>query len=186
MKRPDMRLAAALVGGLAIVLSACAAPTGSRGGLERWDRDGVRFEVPAGWDLLASTAAASGGSRRLLYLATQPMRGDCTITAYAQTCSLPIDQLEPGGVLIWWHTTTCAGPACALPDGDLTQIGGREATAVPRAEGCGQIGQTDASAYLVAVSPQRLDTIAVCSRDASAATLGELRAFLDAVEWRTP
>jgi hypothetical protein len=181
-----MRLAAALVGGLVIVLSACAAPTGSRDGLERWDRDGVRFEVPAGWELLASTAAASGGSRRLLYLATQPMRDDCSTTAYAQSCSLPIDQLELGGVLIWWHTTTCAGPACALPDGDLTQVGGREATAVLPAEGCGQIGQTDASAYLVAVAPQRLDTIAVCSRDASAATLGELRAFLDAVEWRTP
>jgi len=58
--------------------------------------------------------------------------------------------------------------------------------AIPPAEGCGQIGQTDASAYLVSVSPQRLDTIVVCSRDASTATLRTLRAFLDAVEWRTP
>ncbi len=181
-----MRLAAALVGGLAIVLSACAVPTGSRGGLERWDREGVRFDVPAGWELLASTAAASGGSRRLLYLATQPMRDDCTTTAYAQTCSLPIDQLEPGGVLVWWHTTLCAGSACSLPDGRFTQIGGRAAVAIPPADGCGQVGQTDPSAYLVAVSPQRLDTIVVCSRDPSAATLRELRAFLDAVEWRTP
>lgn len=181
-----MRLAAVLIGGLAIVLSACATPTGSGGGLERWDRDGVRFDVPTGWELLASTAAASGGSRRVLYLATQTMRDDCTTRAYAQTCSLPIDQLKPGGVLIWWHTTICAGSACSLPDGRLTQIGGRAAAAIPPAEGCGVVGQTDASAYLVAVSPQRLDTIVVCSRDADAAQLQALRAFLDAVEWRTP
>lgn len=186
MTGTGMRLAAALIGGLAIALSACAAPTSSGGGLERWDRDGVRFDVPAGWELLASTAATSGGSRRLLYLATQSMRNDCHTGADAQTCSLPIDQLEPGGILVWWHTTACAGPACALPDGGLTQVGGRAATSVPPSDGCGQIGQTDASAYVVAVTPQRLDTIVVCSRDASAATLQALRAFLDAVEWRTP
>ncbi len=184
--RPGMRLAAALVGGLAIVLAACATPTGSRGGLERWDRDGMRFDVPAGWELLASTAAASGGSRRLLYLATQPLRDDCTAGAYAQSCRLPIDELETGGVLLWWHTTNCAGPACSLPDGSLTQVGGRDAVVVPAADGCGGIGQTDASAYLVAVTPQRLDTIVVCSRDASAFTPDTQRAFLDAVEWRTP
>lgn len=186
MRSPRARFAAAVVGGLAIALMACALPAVSGDGPERWDRDGVRFSVPAGWELLGSTAAASGGSRRLLYLATQPMHDDCTTTAYAQTCNLPIDQLEPGGVLLWWHTTACAGPACSLPDGDLTQVGGRAATAVSPAEGCGQIGQTDASAYLVAVSPQRLDTIVACSRDASAATVETLRAFLDAVEWRTP
>ncbi len=179
----------ALSGGafLAVVmLVGCAGPASTGGRPTRWDADGVRFTVPDGWQVRASTMAPLGGARRLLYLATQPLRDDCSGGAGAQTCVLPIDQLAPGGVLVWWHTTTCAGPACSLPGGDLTQVGGRAAVTVPAADGCAAIGQTAASAYLVSVSPQRLDAIVVCSRDASAATLASLRALLDAVEWRTP
>jgi hypothetical protein len=169
-----------------VLLVGCTAPAASGSGPAQWDADGVRFSIPDGWEVRASTMKPVGDSRRLLYLATQPLRDDCSGSAGVQTCGLPIDQLLPGGVLLGWHTTTCAGPACSLPDGDLTQVGGRAAVIVPAADGCGTIGQTAASAYLVSVSPQRLDAIVVCSRGATAAMLASLRAFLDGVEWRTP
>lgn len=169
-----------------VVLVGCAGPATLGKGPARWDADGVRFTVPDGWEVRASTMAPLGDARRLFYIATQPLRDDCSGSAGAQICALPIDQLVPGGVLVWWHTTNCAGPACSLPGGDLTQIGGRAAVTVPAADGCAAIGQTAAAGYLVSVSPQRLDAIVVCSRDATAATLAALRAFLDVVEWRTP
>lgn len=170
---------------VAFLLAACTGP-GYDGGGPRWDADGLRFTAPTGWELRAVTAEATGGSRRLFYLATQPLADDCVAEAGAQSCGLPVDQLDPGGLLLWWHTTGCAGPDCSLPDGSATRVGDREAVVVDPANGCAAIGQTDATAYLVQVSPQRLDAIVVCTRDADAATLATLRALLAAIDWRTP
>jgi len=168
-----------------VLLVGCSGPVIS-GGAGQWDADGLRFTVPSGWELRASTMSPLGDSRRLFYLATQRLRDDCTGGATAQTCLLPVDELARGGVLVWWQATNCAGPACSLPDGELTQVGGRPAVIVATAQGCGAIGQTDATTYLVSVSPQRLDAVVVCSRDATAAAREALRSLLDAVEWRTP
>lgn len=169
----------------ALALAACAGPGYDAGG-PRWDADGLRFTAPTGWALRSSTAARTDGSGRVLYLATQPLRDDCTGEAGAQDCALPLDELEPGGLLLWWHTTSCAGADCSIAEGSLTRVGDREAAVVDPANGCGEIGQTDATAYLVQVSPQRLDAIVVCTRDADDATLAALRGLLAAIDFRTP
>lgn len=168
-----------------VLLVACGGPGYAAGG-PRWDADGIRFDVPTGWQLRPSSAVRTSASGRLLYLATQPLADDCSGSGEMRACRLPIDALEEGGLLLWWHRTDCAGTACSLPDGTLTRIGDREAVMVDPADGCGQIGQTDASAWLVQVSPQRLDAIVVCTRDAGEQTMATLRALLAAVDWRTP
>jgi hypothetical protein len=65
-------------------------------------------------------------------------------------------------------------------------VGGRAATRVEDASACAGLGATGGEAYFVVVSPQRLDGIVVCERDASEDARGAMRAILEAVEWRTP
>jgi hypothetical protein len=181
---PRRRPALLALAGL-LLLAACGGPGYAAGG-PRWDADGIRFTAPTGWQLRPSGAVRTPASARLFYLATQPLADDCSGSGEMQACRLPVDALEDGGLMLWWHRTTCAGAGCTLPDGSRTQVGDREAVMVDPAEGCGQIGQTDASAWLVQVSPQRLDAIVVCTRNADAETLATLRELLAAVDWRTP
>lgn len=170
---------------LAALLAACSAaqPSGPQG--IRFDDEGVRFTAPIGWEVEPSGASTAAGGHWLVYLATQAMHDRCSADASEQ-CLPPLDGLTPGGVLIAWYTMNCAGPDCTLPDGQPARVGGREAAVVAARDACGAIGQTEEEQYLVAVSPQRIDTIVVCGRGTSASTRQTIRAFLETVVWRTP
>lgn len=170
---------------LAASLAACspAQPSGPQG--VTFDRDGVRFTAPAGWRVEASGAATSGGGHWLVYLATQAIHDNCRLEGSEQ-CLPPLETLSPGGALIAWHSRNCAGPDCTLPDGQPTRVGGREAAVVAAQDACGGIGETEETQYLVAVSPQRIDTIVICGRGLSDATREAIRVFLENVVWRTP
>ena len=51
---------------------------------------------------------------------------------------------------------------------------------------CDGLGATSESAYVVTVSPQRLDAIVACDHDAPASVKAELQSLIDSVDWRTP
>ena len=81
---------------------------------------------------------------------------------------MPVESLDDGSQLVWWVTTTCAGAACELPDGERLLIGGREARRIEGTGLCDDLCATSEAAYVVAVSPQRLDAIVACDHDAPA------------------
>lgn len=145
----------------------------------------MRFTAPIGWQVEPSGASSAAGGHWLVYLATQALHDQCGADP-SGPCPPPLEELTAGGVLIAWYTMNCAGPQCILPDGELTRVGGREAAIVAARDACGEIGQTEETAYVVAVSMQRLDTIVTCARSATAATRATLRVFLDGIVWRTP
>ena len=103
-----------------------------------------------------------------------------------RNCRSPVAALADGSQLVWWVTTTCAGAACELPDGERLLIGGREARRIERTGLCDGLGATSESAYVVTVSPQRLDAIVACDKDAPASVQAELQSLIDSVDWRTP
>jgi hypothetical protein len=94
--------------------------------------------------------------------------------------------LDEGSLLVWWIMTTCAGATCELPYGERLLVGGREARKIERTHVCDELGATSEVAYVVTVSPQRLDAIVVCDNDAPASVQDELRSMIDSVNWRTP
>ena len=169
---------------LAALLAGCGSTESS--GLQgvHFEAEGVRFTAPLGW-LVEPAQGASFGGHWLVYVATQEVHDSCTADPSAP-CPPPLEELAAGGVLIGWYTTTCAGPDCTLPDGQPTRIGRREAVRTAGHDACGGIGENEESQYLVAVSPQRIDTIVVCGRSTSEATRATISTFLDAIEWRTP
>jgi hypothetical protein len=169
---------------LAAALAACSTSAPAASGIP-FEGDGMRFVAPPGWDVRTSTMLEYGPGSRVGYLANQPLHDDCT--GDPQVCPGPVDALRDAGMLIVWLTINCAGPRCEPPPGPLTTVGGRIASIadIP-GTACPPIGQTEETVYVVAVSPQRLDTIVVCARWPSAGTRATLRAFLDAVDWRTP
>jgi len=145
----------------------------------------VRFTAPVGWQVEPSGSPASSSGHWLVFLGTQALHDQCGAGPTAP-CRPPLDQLLAGGVLIAWYTRNCAGPDCTIPDGQATRVGGREATILASQSSCGEIGETEEADYLVAVSPQRIDTIVVCTRGVTEATQRTIRSFLDGVVWRTP
>jgi hypothetical protein len=169
----------------ALVLAACSRsqPSGPQG--VAFEGGGVRFAAPLGWQVAPSGSASSGAGHWLVYLGTQALHDRCGGDSPG-SCRPPVDQLVAGGVLIAWHTRNCAGPDCTLPHGEATRVGGREAIMLASQNSCGQIGETEETDYLVAVSPQRIDTIVVCARAVTEATRRTIRSFLDQVMWRTP
>src|SRR4029077_519057 len=121
---------------------------------------------------------ASFGGHWLLFLAAQGV-DDNRPPGPAGPRPPPLEELSNGGVLIAWYTTPCAGPDCTLPDGQPTRVGRREAVVTGGRDACGGIGQTEETQYVVAVSPQRIDTIVVCGRNTTEPTRQTVRDFLD-------
>jgi len=68
----------------------------------------------------------------------------------------------------------------------VTQVGDRQAAAVAAGSVCGTIGETESTAYVVSVSPQRLDALVICARAPSDATRAALAELLAGIDWRTP
>ena len=170
---------------LAATLAACSTGSSAASGLA-FEGDGVRFVAPPGWDIRSASELTFAAGSGLALIANQALNDDC-IGSIREDCPAPVASLRDGGVLLIWLTTHCAGPACVIPDGPLTTVGGRMASIADLAESaCPAIGQTEETIYVVAVSPQRLDTLVACGRSPSAATRTTLRTFLDAVDWRTP
>ena len=172
-----MRAALALV--LATVLVACSQPAGN---VLAAERGGFRVTLPAGWDGRATEPSDWADHRTVAILSSQPLDPQCG----ANGCTAPIAALPDGSVLLWWLSENCAGSACELPDGEALLVGGRQATQVGGSHLCDGLGATSETAYIVTVTPQRLEAIVVCGRDASEQLMAQARDLLEHVSWRVP
>ena len=171
---------------LAIValLVACAPSGHATPAGSPFEDDDVRFVAPTGWEM-RQPPLTDGAGGILVYVATQPISGECGLGE--PSCSNPLDdQLAPGGVLVIWATRYCAGRTCELPAAPLMSIGNRQGVMVPVEAGCESTAFTERSAYFVTVTPQRVDILLVCVRHPSGSTRSALLGFLDAIHWRVP
>jgi hypothetical protein len=175
------RVAALWIAGL---LAACA-PAGDPADGTAFDGDGFRVQVPSGWRAEATDPDAWSGGQTIALISTQALDPECDGPGVSN-CRTPVVALDDGSLLVWWVTTTCAGAACELPDGERLLIGGREARRIESTGLCDDLGATSETAYVVTVSPQRLDAIVACDNDASASVQAQLQSLLDSVDWRTP
>jgi hypothetical protein len=169
-----------------VVLGACGAPRQTDTEVLVADGVGFRVQIPDGWYAATVDATAWRGGQTLAFISSQPLPPECATDAAGRVCSAPMEVLDRGELLIWWLTARCAGVSCEPPDGERLLVGGRAASQVLGTGHCDELGATAETAYVVAVSPQRLDTIVVCQRDAPASAQAELRDLLDQVDWRTP
>lgn len=150
-----------------------------------FEGDGFRVRVPDGWHAEATDPDAWRGGRTIALISNQPIDPQCDGPG-ATNCQAPVAALDEGSQLVWWITTTCAGAACALPDGERLLVGGREARRIEGVGLCASLHATSQAAYVVTVSPQRLDAIVTCDNQASASVRAQLQSLIDSVDWRTP
>ena len=172
--------------GVSLLVAGCAAPAASGASGVTVDASGFRITLPAGWEAQATDQREWPGSRTVLVASTQTLDPQCDEAGSGRECHTPVAALEEGAILIWWLSTTCAGGGCEPPNGERLLVGGREAARVEGSDLCAGLGASAEEAYIVAVSPQRLDAIVVCQRDAPASVLAQVRDALDRVDWRNP
>ncbi|HET7520461.1 MAG TPA: hypothetical protein VFK61_02860 [Candidatus Limnocylindria bacterium] len=146
---------------------------------------GFRLHVPEAWHAEVTDRALWPRGLTVVLVSTHPIEPVCEPNANPP-CVAPARGLQDGQLLVWWRSAACAGAACQPPEGAPLLVGGRAATRVEDISACAGLGATHGEAYFVTVSPQRLDGIVVCERDASEDARGAMRAMLETVEWRTP
>jgi len=169
---------------VAAVVAAGCAPTGDGPGTT-FDGDGFRVRVPNGWQALATDPHDWRGGQTIALISTQALDPQCDGPGLTN-CRMPVASLDGGSQLVWWVTTTCAGAACELPDGEPLLIGGREARRIEGTGLCDDLSATSEAAYVVAVSPQRLDAIVACDHDAPTSVQAAVQELIASVDWRTP
>ena len=167
-----------------MALTACA-PANEPNGTAAFDGNGFRLRVPDGWQALATDPGSWRGGQTIAFISNQALDPQCDGPGVGN-CHAPVEALDAGSQLVWWITTTCAGATCELPDGERLLVGGREARRIGDTDLCEPLGATAEVAYVVAVSPQRLDAIVACDNDADASVQAQLQSLIDSVEWRTP
>jgi hypothetical protein len=169
---------------MAVALCGCSASGGVAGGTA-FEGDGFSVRVPDGWQARATDPDDWRGGQTIALISSQALDPQCD-GPDATNCHAPLEALDDGSQLVWWVTTNCAGAACELPDGERLLIGGREGRLIQRTALCDDLGATSESAYVVAVSPQRLDAIVTCDRVAAASVQAQVQDLIESVDWRTP
>jgi hypothetical protein len=167
-----------------LLLGGCGGGSVTGGGLLAVEQTGFRVPLPDGWHA-ETTNDAAGQLRVVAFLSNVPLGLDCTGAGSARHCSHPT-ALAEGSLVAWWFAASCAGVDCTPPAGEPLLVGGREASRISGSAICDDLDATSDATYVVAVSPQRLEAIMVCGRNAPASALDELADILEHVEWRTP
>lgn len=98
--------------------------------------DGLAFGHPASWHPATFSAQEqdhsrpSGAATPLVFLSDQPMHAPCHATSDGRACGLPVDQLQPGGVLLEWSVTRYAPgrPPLLTPPTTSLGVSGRRVT----------------------------------------------------------
>jgi hypothetical protein len=112
----------------------------------------LSFSHPATWKAYPFRWAGELHFRPMVYLSTQPVQDPCSTKGNTTSCGFPVEQLEPGGVLVTWNAST--PPAMALGPGSRTRIDGREARRVDTAGGmCRSIGADRTIDVLIQTGP---------------------------------
>jgi hypothetical protein len=168
----------------AMVLAGCGGSQGSEPAQLAIDHAGLQLTVPDGWSAEA-TNNIQGQLQTVAFLSNLPLGLKCSGEGAARHCRVP-QKLKAGSMLVTWLAAFCAGTSCTPPTGEPFLVGGREASLVSESTFCEPLEPTDDETFFVAVTPQRLDAIVVCERDAPDAAGAALRQMLEHVEWRTP
>jgi hypothetical protein len=148
------------------------------------DHAGFQLTVPDGWSAQAANNIV-GPLQTVAFLSSVDLDMKCTGSGTGRHCRVP-RAIDDGSMLVTWLAAFCAGTSCTPPAGQPILVGGREASLVNDTDLCQPLEPTKEETFFVAVSPQRLDAIVVCERDAPAAAETALREMLEHVEWRTP
>jgi hypothetical protein len=172
-----------LVQSALLILAACSSPPPNSAGTQ-WDEQGVRFTAPAGWAVRTGGEELLGATA-LAFISNQPIQ-DCSGDVDRPSCPPPLSKLEAGGVLIAWYETHCVAAGCDLPAGDQLLVGGRVAVRYAGPGLCDPLVASDEVVVAVTVSPQRVDLIVTCSRDANGSARAAIAALFDSIRWRTP
>jgi hypothetical protein len=168
---------------VAAALIGCASPATAGRDLEV---PGARVVIPAGWSAEATVRAEWTAGRTIALIANAALAPACETQDGERKCSAPASSLAEGDLVVWWMTTTCAGASCDPTNGRPVLVGGRAAVERAGVDACDPLETTRQRAFIVTVSPQRVDALVVCERNPDAATLSQLDNMLQAVDWRTP
>ena len=152
-------LCALAIVALVSVTSACGGGSATQAApkdpsLATYTGSGLSFSYPAEWKVykpIRPTVALHFNP--LVYLSTQPVHAPCSTKGNTTTCGFPVDQLQPGGVLITWETNGLL--ATDLGPGPQIQVDGHPAARQEKTGGeCRKIGAD--RTIDVAVAPHSL------------------------------
>jgi hypothetical protein len=132
---------AAALGGLMAAIVAGCTMAGEDAIGKSFEGEGFRVRVPAGWQAEATDPDAWRGGQTIALLSTQALDPQCDGPGLTG-CRAPVAALDEGSQLVWWVTTTCAGAACELPDGERVLVGGREARRITETGLCADLSAT--------------------------------------------
>ena len=118
----------------------------------RFSNSLLSFSHPPAWKAYPFSWAGELHFRPLVYLSTRPVQNPCSTKANTTSCGFPVEQLEPGGVLVTWNAS--GPPAMALGSGTPIRVDGRPARRVDTAGGlCRSIGADRTIDVLIATRP---------------------------------
>jgi hypothetical protein len=168
----------------AALLVACGGPAAADPAVVSIEHAGFRLTVPEGWSV-EPTNNIEGQLQTVAFLSNLPLDLTCSGSGAERHCREP-QALAEGSMLVTWLAAFCAGITCTPPVGQPLLVGGREASLVSGSTVCASLEPTEDETHFVAVTPQRLDAIVVCKRDAPDSADGALRDLLEHVSWQTP
>lgn len=158
---------------MASVTSACgggndatAAPKDPAPALKTYTGSGLSFSYPSAWKAYKPTLPTVAlHFNPLVYLSTQPVHAPCSTKGNTTSCGFPIDQLEPGGVLVTWETNGLL--ATDLGPGPQIQVDGHPAARQVKTGGeCRRIGADETIDVSIATHtlPSALTYFTACLR----------------------
>jgi hypothetical protein len=112
----------------------------------------LSFAYPAAWTAYPYEKVPELHFRPLVFLSTQPVHDPCSTQGNETTCGFPVEQLQPGGVLVMWQMNGI--PAMGLGPGTPIRVGGHPAIRNETAGGeCRSIGADRTIDVAVELSP---------------------------------
>lgn len=112
----------------------------------------LSFTHPAAWKAYPFRWAGGLHFQPLVYLSTQAVHDPCSIQENTTSCGFPVDQLQPGGVLLTWNASS--PPATGLEVGSRIRVDGHSARRVESSSGiCRKIGADRTIEVLVQTRP---------------------------------
>lgn len=154
----SLLLGAAALVALVAVASGCGGGTGAQAAakaepkLVTYSNSLLSFSHPAAWKAYPFRWAGELHYRPMVYLSTQPVQNPCSTRGNTTSCGFPVEQLEPGGVLVTWNASN--PPAMSLGPGSRVRVDGHQAGRVDTAGGiCRSIGGDRTIDVLIATKP---------------------------------
>jgi len=143
---------------LAVLTSGCGGGTDAQASaktnpeLVTYSNSLLSFSHPAAWKAYPFRWAGELHYRPMVYLSTQPLQDPCSTKGNTTSCGFPVEQLEPGGVLVTWNASN--PPAMALGPGSRITVDGRQARRLDTTGGlCRSIGGDRTIDVRIATNP---------------------------------